>query len=104
VKSPDGTVRPLVENMPIYMDDIVETEKGGECKILFTDETDIAIAENQKFKIDSYVYDPATDSGTTGYSWLRGAFIYVSGLMARHSFASKKELDEVKLGSIGIRG
>ena len=85
----DGTV------LPVRMGDNVQ----GPCQINFIDETDFNLAENDQILVDEYVYDPATNSGETNYSPLRGIFLFWSGLLGNDD-----EDGPVELGSIGIRG
>lgn len=98
----DGTVEILTTGMEIYEGDVVETEADGAVNIVFVDESTFAIAANARMAIDEYVFDPATDSGTTNVSMLRGMFVYTSGLIGR------EDPDDVHIntpmGSIGIRG
>ncbi len=99
----DGTViHNATIGTPIHEGDIVETDAHGAVNIVFIDETNMAISENARMAIDEYAYDPATESGTTNFSVLRGLFVFTSGLIGRD------DPDDVKIdtpvGSIGIRG
>ena len=98
----DGTVEPLTAGMPIFEGDIIETDANGAANIQFIDETSFAISSNAKLAIDDYVFDPATNSGESNFSVLRGMFVFVSGLIGRD------DPDDVEIntpvGSIGIRG
>ncbi len=98
----DGTVESVAIGTPIYQGDVVETDANGAVNIVFMDETSMAISENARMAIDEYSYDPATESGTTNFSVLRGLFVFTSGLIGRD------DPDDVKIdtpvGSIGIRG
>ncbi len=98
----DGSVETITLGTVIYQGDIVETEGEGAVNIVFIDETSLAISQNAKLAIDEYVFDPATDSGTTDVSVLRGLFVFTSGLIGR------EDPDDVNIdtpmGSIGIRG
>ncbi len=98
----DGTVEKLSIGTPIYQGDIIETAADGAVNITFIDETSMAVSENARLAIDNYTFDPATESGTTNFSVLRGLFVFTSGLIGRD------DPDDVKIetpvGSIGIRG
>ena len=98
----DGTVETIAIGTPIYQGDVVETDATGAVNIVFMDETSMAVSENARLAIDEYSYDPATESGTTNFSVLRGLFVFTSGLIGRD------DPDDVKIdtpvGSIGIRG
>jgi len=98
----DGTSETVTPGTPIYQGDIVETDAGGAVNLVFTDETSMAISKNARFAVDEYAFDPATESGVTNFSVLRGVFVFTSGLIGRD------DPDDVTIdtpvGSIGIRG
>jgi hypothetical protein len=99
----NGETRPLTKADMIQMGDIISTDKDSKALLLFADDTQITLAENAKFTIDEYVYNPAdSDANAASYSWMDGAFRYVSGLIA------KKPDPDVSIktayGNIGIRG
>lgn len=98
----DGTVEDIVIGTPIYQGDIIQTDAKGAVNIVFIDETSMAISQNARLAVDQYTFDPATESGTTNFSVLRGLFVFTSGLIGRD------DPDDVKIetpvGSIGIRG
>ncbi len=98
----DGTKETVTIGTAIYQGDVIETDGQGAVNITFIDETTMAVSENARFAVDNYNYDPATESGTTNFSVLRGLFVFTSGLIGRD------DPDDVKIetpvGSIGIRG
>lgn len=87
---------------PIYPGDVVETDQSGAVNIMFVDETTFAVSEDARLAIDEYVFDPATQSGVSNFSVLKGVFVFTSGLIGRD------DPDDVMIdtpsGSIGIRG
>ncbi|MFP4465316.1 MAG: FecR domain-containing protein [Alphaproteobacteria bacterium] len=98
----DGTVETIGIGTPIYQGDIIETQESGAVNIMFVDETTFAVSEDARLSIDEYVFDPATQAGTTNFSVLKGMFVFTSGLIGR------EDPDDVRIdtpsGSIGIRG
>ncbi len=98
----NGAVETIGIGTPIYAGDVVETDDNGAVNITFIDETSFAVSEDARLSIDEYVFDPATQSGTTNFSVLKGVFVFTSGLIGRD------DPDDVKIetpsGSIGIRG
>ncbi len=98
----DGTSEPLVLGMPIYQGDVIETSVDGAVNILFSDDSNFAVSENARLAIDEYVFDPASESGTSNFSLLRGVFVFTSGLIGRGD-PDDVEID-TPVGSIGIRG
>ena len=98
----NGVTEPLGLGTHIFQGDIIETDELGAVNIMFIDETTFAISEDARLSIDEYVFDPATQSGTTNFSILKGVFVFTSGLIGR------EDPDDVMIntpsGSIGIRG
>lgn len=98
----NGVIEKIAVGTPVYEGDIIETKGNGAVNITFIDETTFAVSENARMAIDEYVFDPASLSGETNFSVLRGVFVFTSGLIGR------EDPDDVKIdtpvGSIGIRG
>lgn len=98
----NGTTETLGIGTPIYQGDVVETSEDGAVNIVFVDNTTFAVSEDARLAIDEYVFDPATQSGTSNFSVLKGVFVFTSGLIGRD------DPDQVEIntpsGSIGIRG
>ncbi|MCC7305880.1 MAG: FecR domain-containing protein [Alphaproteobacteria bacterium] len=98
----DGTVENVTVGTPIFQGDIIETDAKGAVNIVFSDNTSFAVSQDARLAIDEYVYDPATQSGSTDFSVLKGMFVFTSGLIGRD------DPDDVHIktpaGSIGIRG
>ena len=98
----NGIVESASIGTPIYQGDVIETNESGAVNILFMDETTFAISEDARLAIDEYVFDPATQSGTSNFSVLKGVFVFTSGLIGRDD-PDDVEIDTPS-GSIGIRG
>ncbi len=98
----DGSVEHVEVGTPVYQGDVVETDQDGALNIMFIDETTFAVSEDARLAIDEYVFDPATQSGTTNFSVLKGVFVFTSGLIGRDD--PDDVMIETPSGSIGIRG
>ncbi|MCB9988602.1 MAG: FG-GAP repeat protein [Rhodospirillales bacterium] len=98
----DGTTETLTIGMPIFQGDIVETSAEGAVNIVFSDDSSFAVSQNARLAIDEYVFDPASESGSSNFSLLRGVFVFTSGLIGRDD-PDDVEID-TPIGSIGIRG
>ncbi|HUA52566.1 MAG TPA: FecR domain-containing protein, partial [Candidatus Sulfotelmatobacter sp.] len=98
----DGTKAVLAKGDPVFMRDLLESEKGGSVGLVFADKTTFALGEDGRMRLDELVYNPASKSGNLGVSVLKGAFVFVSGDIA----ASQSEAMTVRtpVGTIGIRG
>lgn len=87
----------------IGVDDIVAAGPKSKVFILLIDDTEITLSENARFKATEYQFDDEdTSDNKARYSFLSGAFEYISGLM------TKKPDPDVGIttpfGSIGVRG
>lgn len=93
----------LAVAMPVYMNDTIETGAAARLIVLFVDETKLVLGENVLTSVDEYVYDPAATSGNRmRVSVARGAFQFVSGLVAKQP-RPDVEID-IPYGTIGLRG
>jgi len=93
----------LKVNDPVYLNDVLTTDKESKLVTLLIDDTQFILAENTSFKVNDYTYDPKQEKGGRAeYNILKGAFLYVSGLL------SKKNEGHITIknnyGTIGIRG
>ena len=64
--------------------DTVRT-KSGRTSIEFIDETRVDVTEHSKLVIDSFVYDPATQTGSLSLKASFGTMRYASGQIAKNS-------------------
>lgn len=88
---------------PVYLGNLIETQKDSKLLILFIDDTRITLAEESELMVDEFVFDPYDSSENTAeFSAVSGAFHWVSGMI------SKRDEPDVAIntsfGSIGIRG
>ncbi len=103
IRAGTATPVPLKTGDEVDMGDTVQTGQDGKADLLFADNTDMRLSENTKMVVDTYVYDPSNPSGNKArYSWLEGAFQYVSGLIGKEDPTDVNI--ETPVGSLGIRG
>ena len=90
-------------NDPIVMGDEIITDAKSRACILFQDKTEFTLSENADLKVDDFVYDPTGHQRNQAkYGILRGAFEYISGLLAKQK---DHDVDiDTPYGSIGERG
>lgn len=87
----------------VFLNDIIETGDDSKAHILLIDDTEITLGENASLRVDEYVFDPDHMTGNQGrFSVVRGAFLFVSGLLSKGDNADVEI--ETAYGSIGIRG
>ena len=93
---------PLEPGDNIGINDTIQTGPGAKASILFNDNTEFTLGENSKLKVDDYVYDPDGTLNRAHYSFLKGVFQYVGGLIDQKDPA--KVNIQTPVGQIGIRG
>lgn len=97
------TAEILKPDMPVYLYDKLQTGTQGRLLILFIDDSQLTIGENAVVKIDEYIFDPdAMDDSKTALSIMQGAFIFMSGLIAKRP--DPDVTIDTAYGSIGLRG
>jgi hypothetical protein len=102
IMADNGKPVKVVKDQPVYMNDVIQVDKGGRALVLFIDNTQWTLSSGAIFRADEYAFDPADNTDNHANYSVMGAFQYVSGLVA------KKPEPEVTIktpvGSIGIRG
>jgi hypothetical protein len=93
----------IKQGMSVFLDDIIQTDASSKVLLLLIDDTQVTLSENAMMTVDEYIFDAAQkDENRARFSILRGAFLFVSGMMTKNS-TPKVRLD-TKYGSIGVRG
>lgn len=107
LQTPSGEPHYLKASAPIHLHDVIETGAKARALIVLIDNSEITLGENAQFTIDEYIFDETNDAiNRARYSMLRGAFLYVSGLVAKKSDPrySPDVIVNTPAASIGIRG
>ncbi len=90
-------------DMPVHMNDVIETSNDSKMDILFIDDTELTLGGNARLTVDEYVFDQDAATGNKGrFSVMRGAFLFVSGLITKNGNPDVKI--NTGYGSIGLRG
>ena len=98
----DGTNLKLGANDPVFQGDVIRTLADGTVGLIFNDNTTISLSEGGRMVLDEFVYDPATETGSSKTSFVQGVFSFVSGKIAKTGDDSM--VVETPVASIGIRG
>ncbi|PCI41712.1 MAG: hypothetical protein COB46_02675 [Rhodospirillaceae bacterium] len=97
----NGVEQALHLNSKLHADDIISTQDATRLEITFSDGTVLILGEQANLTLDDFVYDPQ-NSSTLSVSVTQGAFLFVSGLMAKQNDRDMKVT--TPLATIGIRG
>lgn len=98
----DAVGRQVNSGEAIFLDDQISSGSDSGMQIMLLDETVFTIGPESEIAIDSFVYDPASESGSLAATMVRGTMKFVTGKIS----AGTPENMTIKLpvGTIGIRG
>ncbi len=98
--TPAGEARALKAGDAVFQDETIRTAPGARAQILFLDKSALTLTPGSEVKIDNYVFDPASATGSMTVKGAKGAFRFIGGAL------SKNEHVEIKtpVSTIGIRG
>ncbi len=98
----DGTRVELAEGDAVFEGDEVHTGADSAVAIVFIDDTTFSLGANASMALDEMIFDPDSQSGSSAFSILEGAFVFVSGQIAEDN------PDNMTVGTpvatIGVRG
>jgi len=96
------TNRGLEAGSPIFMGDVLSTGSQSRLEVTFADGTLLTLGQNAVIAVDDYVYDPENEEGAGVWNVIAGAFLMVTGEIAKTS----PEFFSVRtpVAHIGIRG
>lgn len=98
----DGTKILAESGTIILQGDTIEASEDGAANMVFADNSSFAVSEGARLSVDEYIYDSQTQSGSSFFSMLKGAFVYTSGVIGKND--PENVNIETPVGSIGIRG
>ena len=101
--NPEGEERKLRRGRPIYAGDEIVSSKRSAVALKFKDKTSFALGADSSMRVDEFIYGESDEEDTITATVLKGAFRFITGLVAKKKPASMN----VNLGitaTIGIRG
>jgi hypothetical protein len=102
-ETPGGPVRPLTTGDPVFAGERIRTGAGTVLQIEFTDKGRFTLGPNAELEVARYSFAPGGSREEAFHSRvLKGAFRFVSGLIARKE--RKNMQVSVIVATIGIRG
>jgi len=102
-QAPGGPVRKLAEGDSLFAGERIRTGAGTVLQIEFTDKSRFTLGPNTEFEVERYFQGPGGSGEEAFHSRvLKGAFRYVSGLIARNKRQNVRIT--VAVATIGIRG
>jgi len=98
----NGVTIPLGPGDEVDMGDVVQTGAESRLEIAFQDNSEMTMGDNSKLSVDDFVFEPTGSQNKARFSWLQGAFQWLSSEIGK-----KEDYDtqiDVEFGEIGIRG
>ena len=83
----------------VFQDETIETAKRSNAQLLFRDETTLTIGPESSVVLDTFVYDPKTNTGKVVLNTTKGAFRFITGSVDPKSYEIK-----TPVATIGVRG
>ena len=97
-----GRTRALAVKSDVYFRDQCHSGEGARLKATLKDGTQLTLGENATLVVDEFIYDPHRSRAELSLRVVKGAFLYVSGLIEGQSGA--KVQIHTPVGAIGVRG
>ena len=99
----DGEERKLRRGRPFFAGDQISTAERSAVALQFKDKTSFALGAESAMSVDEFVYGESEEEDTVSATILKGAFRFITGLVAKR----KPKSMNIQLGTtatIGIRG
>jgi ferric-dicitrate binding protein FerR (iron transport regulator) len=84
---------------PVFMGDLIKTDKAGQTQLKFLDDTRMVIGPNSQLTIDSFVFANSTTAKKFSIDAVRGAFRFITGASRKLAYSIK-----TPTAMIGVRG
>lgn len=103
-QAPGGPVRKLAEGDAVFAGERIRTGAGTVLQIDFSDKSRFTLGPNAEFEVERYFQAAGGSSGEEAFASrvFKGAFRYVSGLIARRKHQNVRIT--IAVATIGIRG
>ena len=82
-----GEIRPIVPKHSVHQDEVIQTGGSSASEIVFRDDTRVSLGPNTRLSLDAFVFDPDPARGKFVMSTGKGAVRFVSGNLAKQSYA-----------------
>ena len=83
----DGSPRSLPSGSEIFSNELVQTGDGSLARLVFLDNTDLAVGPKSEVRLDKFIYDPTGTAGGVVLQVGRGAFRFVTGTQDHRNYS-----------------
>lgn len=98
--APETATETLFVGGDVFQDQVIQTGPDSSIQLIFLDQSTMTIGPNAELTLDSFVFDPAADSGGLSMTLAKGAFRFIGGRITK---TSKVEI-RTPVATIGVRG
>ncbi len=102
IKSGEQAAKQAVIKKPIFLGDVVKSNRVGSLQVLLKDQTLFTVGPDCDLTIDKFVYDPAKKTNAMSATVKKGMFRFMSGNISK-SGPNSVSID-TPVASMGIRG
>ncbi|MCZ6892462.1 MAG: FecR domain-containing protein [Gammaproteobacteria bacterium] len=95
----ESDARTLDIGSSIFQDETIDTWKESTTQLMFLDETTLTMGPESSMLIDTFVFDPDSNTGEMLLSTTKGAFRFITGSVDPSSY-----LIETPIATMGVRG
>ena len=99
-KPPMDAERILRVGIDVVADELITTNANDRAHLVFLDGTSLTVSPNARLKLDRYVYDPASKTGSIGITAAQGVFRLVGGKISK----SNEITVTTPSATLGLRG
>ena len=99
---PGGIEVRLLPRDAVFQDSLIETDASGAVGIVLADDTTVTLSSNGRLLLDEFVYNPASNLGTSALTIIRGVLSTTTGRIGEA--APENVSVRTLVGTIGIRG
>jgi hypothetical protein len=92
----------LAANSEVYFRDRCRSGEGARLQATLKDGTQLTLGENATLVVDDFVYNPSVSRGELSLRVVKGAFLYVGGLV--EGLSGAKVRIQTPVAAIGVRG
>jgi hypothetical protein len=96
----DGPPRPLSAGSEVFSNELVRTSDGSVARLVFLDNTGLAVGPLSEIRLDKFVYDPnGVAPGNVVVQMSRGAFRFLTGAQDHRNYTIN-----TPYATLGVRG
>jgi len=95
----EGPPRPLWTGSQVFSNELVRTGESGVAKLIFLDNTGLAVGPKSEIRLDKFVYDSKEAPGSVIVQMARGAFRFVTGSQDHRNYTIN-----TPYATLGVRG